>query len=93
VQVVSWSDRLAGPSLREARSKTSKCLMGGWHEFGALSNGPVEKIREEAEDALKQTGGRKFILANGCSVPDETDHAILREARQLVDTLEMPSNE
>lgn len=93
VQVVSWSDRLAGPSLREARTKTSKCLMGGWHEFGALSNGPVEKIREEAEDALKQTGGRKFILANGCSVPDETDHKWLTEARQLVETLEIPAND
>ncbi len=93
VQVVSWSDRLAGPSLREARSLTSKCLMGGWHEFGALSNGPVDKIREEAEDALKQTGGRKFILANGCSVPDDTDHSWLAEARKLVDELEIPAND
>jgi uroporphyrinogen decarboxylase len=92
VQVLSWSDRLAGPSLREARAKTSKCLMGGWHEFGALSNGPVEKIKEEAEDALKQTGGRKFILANGCSVPDETDHQWLAQARSIVDDLELPEN-
>lgn len=93
VQVLSWSDRLAGPSLREARSLTSKCLMGGWHEFGPLSNGPVDKIREEAEDALKQTGGRKFILANGCSVPDDTDHQWLAEARKLVDELEIPAND
>lgn len=92
VEVLSWSDRLAGPSLREARAKTNRCLMGGWHEFGALSNGPVEKIREEAEDALQQTGGRKFILANGCSVPDDTDHDWLRQARELVDSLEIPSN-
>jgi uroporphyrinogen decarboxylase len=87
VQVLSWSDRLAGPSLREARAKTNKCLMGGWHEFGALSNGPVEKIREEAEDAIRQTGGRKFILANGCSVPDDTDHSWLQEARKIADDL------
>jgi len=90
VQVMSWSDRLAGPSLREVRSLTSKCLMGGWHEFGALSNGPVEKIREEAEDAIRQTGGRKFILANGCSVPDDTDEQWLHAARQIVDELELP---
>ena len=90
VQVLSWSDRLAGPSLREARSKTSKCLMGGWHEFGALSNGPSEEIRTEAEDAIKQTGGRKFILANGCSVPDDTDHQWLHTAREIVDELELP---
>ena len=74
VQVLSWSDRIAGPSLREARVKTSKCLMGGWNEFGALSQGPEEQIEAEAKDALAQTGGRKFILANGCSVPDDTDH-------------------
>jgi uroporphyrinogen decarboxylase len=90
VQVLSWSDRLAGPSLREARSKTSKCLMGGWHEFGALSNGPSEDIRAEAEDAIRQTGGRKFILANGCSVPDDTDEQWLHVARELVEDLEIP---
>jgi len=90
VQVLSWSDRLAGPSLREARGMTSKCLMGGWHEFGALSNGPVDVIRSEAEDAIKQTGGRKFILANGCSVPDDTDEQWLHAARELVEDLELP---
>lgn len=69
---------------------TTKCLMGGWHEFGALSNGPEEMIRSEAEDAIAQTNGRKFILANGCSVPDETDDQWLHIARGIVDELELP---
>jgi len=90
VQVLSWSDRLAGPSLKEARSRTSKCLMGGWHEFGALSNGPEEEIRREAEDAIAQTNGRRFILANGCSVPDDTPEEWLYAAREIVDALELP---
>jgi uroporphyrinogen decarboxylase len=89
-QVLSWSDRLAGPSLREARTKTSKCLMGGWHEFGALSNGPENAIVEEAIDAIAQTNGRKFILANGCSVPDDTDEQWLDIARDVVEELELP---
>ena len=89
VDVLSWSDRIAGPSLREARGMTSKCLMGGWNEFGALSNGPVEKIRDEAQDALEQTAGRKFILANGCSVPDETDPQWLHAARDIVEELDL----
>jgi len=89
VSVLSWSDRLAGPSLREARVQTSKCLMGGWHEFGALSNGPEEAILAEAEDALAQTGGRKFILANGCSVPDEIDERWLLYAREVADGLQI----
>lgn len=87
VQVLNWSDRLAGPSLRDARGLTSKCLMGGWHEFGALSNGPTEMIRSEAEDAVAQTGGRKFILANGCSVPDDTDEQWLRAGREIANDL------
>jgi uroporphyrinogen decarboxylase len=91
VQVLSWSDRIAGPSLKEARVQTSKCLMGGWNEFGALSNGPEDEIRREAEDAIKQTNGRRFILANGCSVPDDTDEQWLRAARDIVDELELPS--
>jgi uroporphyrinogen decarboxylase len=89
VQVLSWSDRIAGPSLREARGKTSKCLMGGWNEFGALSNGPQEKILEEAHDAVAQTAGRRFILANGCSVPDDTDEAWLHIGRDVVEVLEL----
>jgi uroporphyrinogen decarboxylase len=86
-QVLNWSDRLAGPSLREARAVTNRCLMGGWNEFGPLSNGPAEKIKQEADDALKQTGGRRFILANGCSVPDDTDERWLRIARDYVNDL------
>jgi uroporphyrinogen decarboxylase len=89
-QVLNWSDRLAGPSLREARTKTSKCLMGGWHEFGPLSNGPEDAIIAEAVDAVAQTNGRKFILANGCSVPDDTDEQWLDIARDVVEELELP---
>jgi uroporphyrinogen decarboxylase len=90
VQVLSWSDRMAGPSLRDARGKTTKALMGGWHEFGALSNGPEEAILAEAKEAVAQTGGRKLVLANGCSVPDDTDEKWLRYAREVVDQLELP---
>ena len=90
VQVLNWSDRITGPSLREARVKTSKCLMGGWNEFGALHQGPEDQIEAEAKDALAQTGGRKFILANGCSVPDDTDHRWLEAARAVVEVL--PTN-
>lgn len=87
VSVLSWSDRIAGPSLREMRAKTSKTLMGGWNEFGAIYKGDVAKIRSEAHDAMKQTGGRKFILAPGCSVPDDIDHNFLVEARSIAEEL------
>ena len=84
VQVLSWSDRLTGLSLREVRLKTDKCFMGGLHEFGALAKGDERALIAEAQDAIDQTGGRKFILANGCSVPDETPHDHLRRARSAL---------
>ena len=88
VQVLSWSDRLTGQGLADLHKQTGMCLMGGWHEFGALSNGPVDAIRAEAEDALAQTdGGKRLILANGCSVPDDTDEQWLAAARRVVDGL------
>jgi uroporphyrinogen decarboxylase len=85
VAVYSWSDRLAGPSLAEARRLTNRCLMGGLHEFGALSKGPAQAIEAEAADAVAQTGGRGHILANGCSVPDDTPEQWLHVLRAWVE--------
>lgn len=90
VSVINWSDRLAGPSLSDMRRRTDRCLMGGWHEFGALSRGPIETIRAEAVDAIEQTGGRGLILANGCSVPDDTRADLLLAAREIAGRLELP---
>ncbi len=87
VAVLSWSDRLTGPSLSEALSRTDKCLMGGLDERGPLVHGGTQQIEQEIRDAIAQTGGRRLILANGCSIPDETPEDWLRVARRLVDTL------
>jgi len=84
VQVLSWSDRLTGLSLREVRLRTDKCLMGGLHEFGALAAGDERAVIAEAQDSVEQTGGRRFILANGCSVPDATPHDQLRRSRAVL---------
>lgn len=90
VAALSWSDRLAGPDLATMRGKTNLCLMGGWHESGALANGPADEIRREAEDAIAQTDGRGLILANGCSVPDGTSPELLRAAREIAGALSLP---
>ncbi|MFA6507456.1 MAG: uroporphyrinogen decarboxylase family protein [Treponemataceae bacterium] len=63
---VSWEDRQAGPDLVSARKKTSKCLVGGVDHVAAVT-APAKVIREQALDAIRQTGGRGFILAPGCT--------------------------
>ncbi len=87
VQVMSWSDRITGPSLSEALSMTDKCLMGGLAERGPLTHGGETEIENEIMAAVTQTKGRRLILANGCSVPDDTPEEWLHVARKLVDQL------
>jgi uroporphyrinogen decarboxylase len=88
VQVMSWSDRLTGPSLSEALTMTDKCLMGGLAERGPLTHGGETEIENEIMAAVTQTKGRRLILANGCSVPDDTSEEWLHVARKLVDQLQ-----
>jgi uroporphyrinogen decarboxylase len=87
VQVMSWSDRLTGPSLSEALTMTDKCLMGGLAERGPITHGGETGIENEIMAAVTQTKGRNLILANGCSVPDDTPEEWLHVARRLVDQL------
>ena len=91
VPVLSWSDRLTGPTLRDALGMTGKCLMGGLFERGPIIRGPEPDIAAEVADAVAQTGGRRLILANGCSVPNEVPVRWLHAARDAVDTLPLPS--
>ncbi len=87
VAVFSWSDRLTGPSLSEAATMTNKCLMGGLAERGPLTHGGEAEIDNEIMAAVTQTKGHHLILANGCSIPDDTPEEWLYVARRLVDNL------
>lgn len=87
VSVLSWSDRVTGPTLSEAATFTNQCLMGGLWERGSLIHGSEDELKNEMLDAIAQTRGRKLILANGCSIPDDTSEEWLMIGRRLVDTL------
>ena len=80
VDVLNWSDRITGLSLQAIRSqRPGLCLMGGIHERGPISTGTAAEMEAEIRDALQQTdGGTRFILANGCSIPDDADEAKLQ---------------
>jgi uroporphyrinogen decarboxylase len=85
VSALSWSDRLTGPSLSEALSMTDKCLMGGLDERGPLVHGSETELENEMLSAISQTHGKRLILANGCSIPDDTSEYWLHTARRLID--------
>ena len=43
------------------------------------------ELENEILAAIAETKGRRLILANGCSVPDDTPEEWLHVARRLVD--------
>lgn len=85
VPVISWSDRLNGPGIREMRSLTDKILMGGLSERGPLVFGDEKAIEREINDAVFQSHGKKLILACGCSLPEDTGENHLKYARDYVE--------
>ena len=70
VQAVSWSVHDPGnPSLAEGRELSGKAVMGGLGQRTTLYRGTPEEVARETREALADTGGSRFLLAPGCSVP------------------------
>ncbi len=82
--VICWSDRAAGPALTEIRKQHAGCLMGGLDETRIKDRTP-EQIIAEGREAREWMRGTPFVLAPGCSVPEDTPehllHAIAEAAR------------
>lgn len=88
--VFSWSDRRTGVPLRTiAEALPDRAVMGGIDEFGAIVRGDAAAVLSEMDDSVRQTGGRRLILAGGCSVPDDIAPEHLRTARSLAGNLRL----
>jgi uroporphyrinogen decarboxylase len=84
VQIVNWHDREGVPSLKQAASQFRGALCGGMGQ-GTLVFDSADKVRDEAADAIQQTGARRLILSTGCVVPIIAPHGSLRAARGAVE--------
>lgn len=85
---LSWEDRSGGPSLAEAKAKTSKCLVGGVDHHMA-QHGAEKAVYAQAMDAIEVTGGAGFILAPGCTfLPGTPKGNMLALKRASVDAAE-----
>ena len=77
---ISYSTHATGVPIAEVRSRFDGVLMGGLDEVNFRSLTP-EQMKEQWQAAQDQAG-RRFLLAPGCSVPDETaDEELLRLAQ------------
>jgi len=83
-QIVNWHDRDTLPSLAEAL-QTSE-VSAGFAVCGGLGRDTLvyreqAEVRNEAQDAIKQTKGQRFILSTGCVVPVIASHGNILAAR------------
>lgn len=65
VQVLNWHDRDTAPNLAEGQKRFPGIVCGGLRRE-TLALGTPAQIRAEMEDALAQTGGKRFLLGTGC---------------------------
>lgn len=83
--VINWAVHAPGnASFAEAMAKTGKAVMGGANERKTLLEGSPDDVRAEVRAALRETGGRRFLLAPGCSISPETPPENLRAAVEAI---------
>ncbi|HSB80744.1 MAG TPA: uroporphyrinogen decarboxylase family protein [Candidatus Methylomirabilis sp.] len=87
VQALNWHDRRTSPSLAEAATQVSQCLVGGLDERGAMITATPQEVRAQVQDAVAQCRGRRLIVGSGCVVDLQVPEANLKAAREAVEGL------
>ena len=75
------------PSLADAFAKLPGAVMGGISHEDALQQASAEPALQELRKAFEVTGGRRWLVAPGCSIPPATPAANLRALRTAVDEI------
>ncbi len=80
LQVWNWHDRETGPSLKDGLAKIKGAACGGIARDMVMLRGRPEAVREQVEDAIAQTGGRRYIVGTGCVTMIPTPEINIRTA-------------
>ena len=86
VHAFSWAATDAtNPTLAGARAVLPGAVMGGISQEGALQDADPARALDEFRAALEQTGGHRWLVAPGCSIPPGTPGRNLRALRDVVE--------
>jgi uroporphyrinogen decarboxylase len=81
VHAINWAAGEPGnPTLKEGLSRSERAVMGGV-SVATVAQGMPDRVAAEVRQALSETGGRRFLLAPGCSIPPQTPEANLLAAK------------
>ncbi len=86
IQGLNWHDRAAGPSLTDGARLFPGVLLGGVEQFNLLHFGTPAEVEAQVHDAIAQMGGRRLIIAAGCTYPVTVSDGNLLAARHAVET-------
>lgn len=79
VSAFHWDVHGAGnPSLAAVAARTQRALMGGVSHQRTMPSGSPAEVVNEARRAIIDSGGRRFLLAPGCSIDPNTPQTNLR---------------
>jgi uroporphyrinogen decarboxylase len=59
-------------------------LVGGIDDRVTIVEGPLDKLRWQARDAIEQTGGKRLVVGPGCVIPTNTPDAHVRAVIEAV---------
>lgn len=85
IQIVNWHDRESGVSLSDGLAQIKGAVSGGVSRWTLHQESP-EAAMTEAQDALRQTSGRRILLSTGCVIMVTTPTRNVRALRELVET-------
>lgn len=84
VQALNWSHLHTAPSLKEARGRTGRALLGGIDEATIDYRSPRE-VKNQIAHALDEVGMRGLMITPGCSVPTDTPARSLHAIKSALD--------
>jgi len=82
--IVNWHDRETSPTLDEAQKRFTGAVCGGVSQH-TIVYANASAVREEAAQAIRQTGGHRLLLGTGCVVPVIAPHGNILAVRQSVE--------
>ena len=83
VAAFHWDARGKGnPGLPEVLKKASAAVMGGVTHGDAMTSGSPAIIAKQAERAIIETAGKRFLLSPGCSIEPTSPEVNLRTLAQ-----------
>lgn len=87
VQVLSWADRYAGPTIAEVVGWARPALCAGLDNLGTMVQGTPDDCARQVADALQQAGTKPILIAPGCTFdPDRVPPENLRAIRAAVES-------